>query len=461
MRKRSIFVAAGMAAATIIGAMSPATPASAGDPIDVDVSINVVGPDPAGTLAGLTLELWDVTDIPELLTGDPGPCGDPNLDTFPTDGVFGYAQGQCDLQFDHTYAIGLDGVPEGMTVSGYCQTRTNPQLELLDGDAFEFTVDRFVYDVDCYIDLIQPLVIVDKIVDSGTAESGDFTIEVYDDGGTEVATGTDTSADSCDEFGDLTGCLVIPLAGGTYQLGESGPDGYVASNVGCRTAGGQILLEAFPAGIGEFTISGDPTTEIDAIAVCEITNDYYEGDLVVTKSVTNDDGGLLGPDDFTAEIYTEPGGSLVASGECDAEGACLTATSLPIGDYRIGEADAQGYTASVTCSVTRNPDGPGDITTTPPTTELRQNEAIAGDDAVATVEPFGEVTCEIVNDDPTTTTTTTMAPTTTDQDGGANVPTTVAPILPPTGDDNGTMAIIATLLIAVGGALLVARRRIA
>lgn len=459
MRKRSIFVAAGMAAATIIGAMSPAAPAAAGVEQDVDVDIRIISPDPIGTLEGLTLELWDISSTPVLVPGSP--CGsDPTLTGFAAPGGFSaYAGGDCDIPSNGTYAIGLDGVPEGMTVTGSCFVDDSQIDEALDGDQFQFEIDDPFQLVECDLDLIQPMLLVDKVVASGTADTSDFTIEVYGEGGVSVATGQDLSTDQCNDFGELENCLVVPLPAGTYQLGESGPDGYVASNVGCRGLQEFLLAESFPTGIGEFTISDDPTTEIESVALCEITNDYYEGSLVVTKSVTNDDGGLLGPDDFVAEIFTEPEGAPVTSATCMADGTCLDVT-LPIGDYRIGEADPQGYTPSVTCTVTVEPDGPGDITTTPPDmVEPRQNEAIPGDDAVATVEPFGEVTCEIVNDDPTTTTT--MAPTTTDQDGGANVPTTVAPILPPTGDDNGTMAIIATLLIAIGGALLVARRRIA
>jgi LPXTG-motif cell wall-anchored protein len=210
--------------------------------------------------------------------------------------------------------------------------------------------------------------------------------------------------------------------------------------------------EMFPAGIGEFTVSDVPAQDAFPFAQCEVTNRYYEGDLVVTKSVVNDDGGAATPDQFTAEVYTEPGGSLVTTATCAADGSCIDAT-FPIGDYRIGESGPEGYTPSVSCSVTREPDGPPPIGTTPPVGLI---EAIAGDDAVATVEPYGEVTCAITNDDPTTTTTTTttttLAPTTT-------TTTTLAPQLPPTGDSNGTLAIIALVLIASGGVLLALRRR--
>lgn len=100
----------------------------------------------------------------------------------------------------------------------------------------------------------------------------------------------------------------------------------------------------------------------------------------------------------------------------------------------------------------------------PPTSIVQDREAIAGDAALAEVEPFGEVTCVITNDDiatTTTTTTTTLAPTTTDAGGQPVVPTTLAPTLPATGssDVNVALTVVALGLLAVGGSLLALRRR--
>ena len=465
MRKRSIFAAAGLAAATIIGAVAPSSSASAGDipegyPVSVDV--RVVAPNAGAVIQDLDIEFWDLSGTEPTMVADPG-C-------FPLVGSGGVLADRdftgCSVpELETTYAIGVAGAPAGATITADCEGRTIN--ELIPGDGAQFMLEQGQFG-SCDVWVIQPAVLIDKDVVDGPSVGtpGDFTLEVFDGSGVEVETATDASTAFCGEGQPLANCAVIPLAAGSYQLGESGPAGYVADNVWCNTfvpdfPTDEVPGEAFPSGFGEFTLGDVPEEGAFPFAECRITNRYYEGDLVVTKSVTNDDGGTLGPADFVAEVFTEPEGVPVTSATCLADGSCLDVT-LPIGDYRIGEADPQGYTPSVTCTVTVDPDGPGPITSNPP--EPVDFEAIAGDDAVATVGAFGEVTCEIVNDDPTTTTTTTtttMAPTTTDQGGGAGVPTTVAPVLPPTGDDNGTMAIIATLLIAVGGALLVARRRIA
>src|SRR5690606_34476794 len=97
---------------------------------------------------------------------------------------------------------------------------------------------------------------------------------------------------------------------------------------------------------------------------------------------------------------------------------------------------------------------------TNPPTSIVATEAIAGDAALAEVQPYGEVTCVITNDDvPTTTaapTTTTIAPTTTDAGG---LP--VTPTLPETGSSssNTVMMVLALGLLTVGGSLMALRRR--
>ena len=454
MKKRSIVAAAGLAAATVIGAIAPGGPASAGVP-QVYVEVNVLAPGAGAALSALTVEVWDISGTPTEV----GSCSPTSPITTGDDlGAVSYIS--CNLPGNGSYAIGVDGTPAGATATAECYT--DVLEERIPGTGAEFVIDGPGEYGDCAIYVVVPTIFVDKVVDDGPSSDtpGDFALEVYS-GGAMVASGTDTVADVCAGPLDSGNCAAITVPAGDLQLGETGPEGYVPSNVWCNTFRPNLPRpgEAFPVGVGELSLSDQ--AQGDTMAYCEITNQYYEGDLVVTKSVTNDDGGLLGPDDFTAEVWSVTNSTIVASGDCDASGDCIAVT-LPIGDYQIGEADPQGYTPTVSCSVTREPDGPGPITSNPPTTVIQPAEAIPGDDAMVTVEPFGEVTCEIVNDDPTTTTTTTtMAPTTTDQGGGAGVPTTVAPVLPPTGDDNGTMAIIATLLIAVGGALLVARRRIA
>ena len=124
--------------------------------------------------------------------------------------------------------------------------------------------------------------------------------------------------------------------------------------------------------------------------------------MVVDKVVVNDDGGTATAADFTAEVFTDPGGVEALSNQCAADGSCIN-DALPIGPYRIGESGPDGYTASVSCVVTEQPIDPT-INTDPP--EIL-DEAIPGADAAFEIGPLGEVTCTITNDDnpqPTTTT---------------------------------------------------------
>lgn len=453
MRRKLIRMAVAAAAVLGVGGLASSSPVDAGEGLPVYVDLHVVGPDAPTVLEGLTVELWDT----ELDTQIPGtPCNEP-IGVGSND-LVDLAFVNCSAPGFGDYAIGVDGVPAGATVTAQCSV--DILNERIPGTGAEFTLTEFGQYANCDVYVVQPALLVDKIVDGGDATTADFTIEVYDGEGTLVTTAVDPSSALCGEGLPLTNCAVVPLPAGSYQLGEIPAAGYTASNVWCNTFVPELPQpgEVFPEGIGTFTIGDNPQQDAYPFAECQVTNRFYEGSLIVTKTVVNDDGdGTATADDFTAEVYRD-GEALEIDGTCDADGSCVSVT-LPIGEYRIGESGPAGYDASVACTVTQEPDGPGPISTTPPTFVFQPTEAIAGDAALAEVQPYGEVTCVITNDDVPTTTaapTTTIAPTTTDAGG---LP--VTPTLPETGSSssNTVMIVLALGLLSVGGSLMALRRR--
>lgn len=445
-------------AATVVGFGGLAAGVSAQEPpgFEVDVFIEVLAPGAQDVASDLTIEFWS-DDTPG---GSPVSTCEP--DTPVGDLLSAFAQGGgCQVPELGSYQIGVDGAPAGATLSATCRTFSEAQQERISGAGTTFTVDQLTTDVECSITVVQPAVLIDKVVTDGDAAPGDFTLEVYGSSGSPI-TATDTSPDRCGPESPLTNCAVVPLPAGDYQLGEIPTPGYLPSSVWCDGFLPEGPRDVFPAGVGEFSLGVTEQSGAFPFVQCLVTNAPFDGTLVVEKVVVNDDGGTATAADFTAEVYLD-GEVLDLDGTCDANGDCLSVT-LPVGEYRIGETGPAGYTPTVACSVTAEPDYA--IGTTPPN-GLVDNEAIAGDAALVEVVPNGEVTCVITNDDvaPTTTTTapttTAPAPTTTDAGGQPVVPTTLAPVLPPTGSStsNWVMAILAAGLLATGTTLVALRRR--
>ena len=73
---------------------------------------------------------------------------------------------------------------------------------------------------------------------------------------------------------------------GTYDLSESGPDGYTQTSLTCDNAEGQV--SSVSLGLGE-----DVT--------CTFVNDDDAPSLTLVKEVTNDNGGTAAPGDWTLE----------------------------------------------------------------------------------------------------------------------------------------------------------------
>jgi LPXTG-motif cell wall-anchored protein len=410
----------------------------------VNVDIYVHGANAPTVMSGLTFELFEFdgttvgTDVASLCDPDDNPP--------PPNPVYAETGYECTNVPYGRYVLGLQGVPAGAEVDTYCPTVGAD--ERLPGTSAEFVLDGGTNPVSCRITILIPTLLVDKVVDGGPASAEDFTIEVYDtNGGALVATAIDPADDVCSPYALPENCALVGLSEGNFQLGEVPVPGYLPTNVACLMV--PEAGERFPAGIGEFMLDFE-YAQLPSV-YCEITNKYFEGDVVVNKVVVNDDGGTAKAEDFKAEVFLESDGSVATSAQCLADGSCIDA-ALPIGEYRVGETGPSGYTASVVCEVTGDPDTPV-IGTTPPTFD--PPEAITGDAALFELEPFGAVTCVITNNDnlvpTTTTTTTTLAPTTT---AGAQ--------LPATGGDSDSLGLIAALgafMLLMGGTLVVARRR--
>jgi LPXTG-motif cell wall-anchored protein len=460
--------------ATLIGLGS--VTASAGGPPpppQLMVDIEVLAPDASAVLSGLTIELFS----------DPGgvrttPCVPETNGLIPPP-LFAHGAYRCpaadgDPIATGSYRIGVDGAPETAVLSANCFLYGD--FEAIDGDSAEFEITTDGPPIHCYIDVVVPAVFIDKVVVDNTASQDAFTLEVYSDpgdpgnppadSGALVASATDPDPASCygTDLADPAKCAVVLLDEGSYQLGEVPAAGHLPTNVYCLPIYPYSENERFPDAAGTFTLgvmgpqqqSSDlRPVEAAPFAYCEVTNELFEGDIVVEKVVVNDEGGTAKAQDFTAEVFLESDGSLATSAPCAADGSCIDA-ALPIGEYRVGETGPSGYTASVECKVTSEPDPPG-LGTIAPTLPpwVQPVEALEGDSALFELEPLGAVTCVITNnDDPvptTTTTTTTLAPTTT---AGAQ--------LPATGGDSDSLGLIAALgafMLLMGGTLLVARRR--
>ncbi|MEO1059537.1 MAG: LPXTG cell wall anchor domain-containing protein [Actinomycetota bacterium] len=448
----------GMVVAAVAGLLAvsaaPAGAATAGDVSLaglVNVSVSATGANALQVLEGATVELYDSNN--ELLPGEPCTTTTDPAEA-PNSALLAQWSVQCTAVFG-AYTIGIDGVPAGSGISASCFDG-NQLIEMIENGTPEFTIGRI--DAECFIRIDLPTVFIDKDVQG--APTSDFDLEVYGGGGELAATATDPEEAFCldnDGFIDLNNfggeCATAQLPAGNYQLGESGPVGFLPTAVWCRS---NVLEERFPDGVGEFQLSTDfQTTGASPFVYCRIVNEPFDGRVVVEKVVVNDDGGSATPDDFTAEVFREGDGMLQASGDCAADGSCID-TALPIGPYRIGETGPDGYDATVACVVTVQPDPPS-IDTQVPNADLVDTEALPGADAAFDIEPFGEVTCTITNDDRPQPTTTTAAPTTTPPPP----PTTMAAQLPATGngDTAWQIAALGGMMLLAGSALLAVRRR--
>ncbi|MGH2809887.1 MAG: prealbumin-like fold domain-containing protein, partial [Actinomycetota bacterium] len=159
-------------------------------------------------------------------------------------------------------------------------------------------------------DDIPPKLTVKKLVvndNGGTASPGDFTLVV------------DGNSASPGSFAGSEAGTVVALDAGSYSVGESGDEGYIAG----------------------YSQDCDGTIDIGEELVCTVTNDDAPPGLTVVKRVINDNGGTLHADDFTIDVEgdnADPG-----SFAGDAEG---THVDIDAGAYEVTEREADGYEVS-------------------------------------------------------------------------------------------------------------------
>ena len=436
-RMQRIIAATAVAAS---GGLVLAAPADAGEaPATeyLEVNLSYRGLNPVAVLDAITVEVWEDeiggADVSNLCSraynNSYSPLGAESSDECPSVPV-------------GDYVVGLDGLPAGVDYFVSCG---GPQAERLPDAGAAFTLDG-EGEMVCRVDIGTPLLAIDKIVEGGDATAADFEFEVYDDQGTLVDTPaiTDPSDDVC--TGALSECALVELPPAQYTLGEVLPShGYEVGSVDCESFIGLEKYFGESEQIREMIDDeGAAFRTDDGDAYCTVTNVYREGQLIVTASVNNDDGGVAGVEDVSIEVYEADGDTpVIAATTCAADGSCLD-EMLPIGDYVIGYIGPDGYTREITQSVSQ-----------------MISEKVTDDADAAFTAAFGEVVeIEVVIDDPApepTTTTTQPATTTTAFDAGAGT-------LPPTGassQTNTTIAVLALALIAAGLALIGVRRRTA
>lgn len=388
----------------------------------------------------------------------------------------------CTVMIGDTYTVAVPAPPPPFSVETQCAP---PGVA---GD--EVVVGPEGIEPGCVLVVSAPTVFLDKRivgVDPGPLVHSDFVLEVYPAaGGAPVATANDPGVEDCsDPFDAGVDCGYVEVPLGNYVLGEQREYGYFPGLATCRSeplgggdgGGGGELVLLEPAAPEVIVLPDDSTiefslTEADRFIFCLVLNVYVEGTINITKTVINDDDGTAGPADWTVELYDDTS-TLVTSVPCNADGTCLSG-DFPIGAYTVGEEGPDGYSTSVSLTVTPPDeslfpgDGGGDRVLLP------LGEAIDDPNATFDLEPLAVVDIEIVNDDQpttTTTTTTTLVPTTTVVPTSA-APTSAAPTsfvtttafdsgaatLPATGGgDGGTRNVALVALVLLGFGLTASR----
>ena len=243
-----------------------------------------------------------------------------------------------------SYALTESGGPAGYGASAWVCVTPDGAVPVEDGSV---TV-ALGQDVTCTItndDSPAALTLVKEVVNDngGTAEATDWTLSA--DGPTTITGATGSAAVT-----DAT------VEAGSYDLSETGPAGYTASDWSCTGA----------------TLEGSTVTVANgADATCTIINNDQPATLTLVKEVVNDNGGTAEP---TAWTLTADGPALVTG---TSGSTAVTGVTVDAGAYELSESGGPaGYL-------------PGDWTCT--------GGALEG--ITVTVPNGADVTCTISNDD--------------------------------------------------------------
>lgn len=307
-----------------------------------DVVCTVVNDDEPGTLTLVKEVVNDDggTALPTdwLLTAD-GPTAD-IIGESGSPGVTGVEVSAGEYALSETGGT----VPSGYTASAWtCEggTLSDDTVTVANGA-----------DVTCTItndDVPARLTLVKAIFNDngGTAEIGDWTLTATGPTTISGVTGEEAVTD-------------VEVSAGSYDLSESGPPGYAASDWICGP-GGAIDGSTITLANGEAT-------------TCTIVNDDEPATLTLVKEVVTDNGGTAEATDWTLEAD----GPTPLSGVTGTE--AVTGVTVNAGTYQLDEFGPPGYSATWTC-------------------EAAGTELPIDDELNVAVPNGADVTCTAVNDD--------------------------------------------------------------
>ncbi len=212
-------------------------------------------------------------------------------------------------------------------------------------------------DVNCAIvndDLAPSLTLVKTVIND---DGGDLTIDDFDISvdGTEVISGANT----------------VVASNTDIVISELALDGYTEGSWSC------VDVTGLTSGLPTAGLATSTTIQLaeGAVVSCEISNDDIAPTLVLSKTVVNDDGGLLIVDDFDISVDTVE----VPSGAVN--------TVLANTDILISELDVPGYTEGTWSCSDANA-----LTSGLPTAGTATGTTLS-------LKQGSDVTCEISNDD--------------------------------------------------------------
>ncbi|MEM9515461.1 MAG: LPXTG cell wall anchor domain-containing protein [Actinomycetota bacterium] len=322
-RRLATVAAVGLAVGASVVGLGAGSASAGTDLRGLEVDIFVDGPNAPTVFAGLTVEVYN--DGGGGATGSQVTaldCGEMVVSSQPTT-----VQGEagCPLE-PGDFLVGLDGVPDGWTVGGFCtdgDDDDDERLDLAGQEAFNYAGDG---NPTCQLFVSVTTLLIDKVVVGGPASSADFVIEVLD-GDTVVASGSDVADATCEADFDLTKCGAIVLAPGTgYTIQEPAVPNYVLTSVECQlfiSLGQPPADDLQPIGDEGFGL-------IDGDTYCVVTNTYVPPPTTTTEPPAATPAPTTAapttqPPPPPVEILPETGASSTSTGWIAALGALFIA----------------------------------------------------------------------------------------------------------------------------------------